>query len=852
MEQEGPGRDAAPDEDVRRLAEALQDRSDRLAAALDEARRRRLEAAASADRAARAIEERDRAVRTLARVRRLVAVRAWLGLRRLGRRGAEEARAVLGGGRRTLRLGGAVPLGERRLRATAAEEAALRDRILGALPGDAPTDGPHVSIILLNRDGEARLRKLLPALAATAYRNLDLTIVDNASTDGSVAVAREFGLPFPRRIIENAENRSFSAANNAAAQAATGELVLFLNNDIIPLEPGWLGYLVDALARTGAVAAGARLVFPRREGPRTGPADQPADLELQHGGITFRWIDGMPRPRNVGGPDAADPALAHVREMPAASAACLLVRRARFLAAGGFDEAYVYGYEDVDLAMRWGDAGERIVVDGRAVLWHDESATRRTQSDHASVERQRLNRRTFHGRWGVRLFRAALLELLDGRRSLTSDPPRLAILGAVDPDGEALEAGFAALGWEVCRSTGSVEAAVNPSGDAAPLAVVADPALDIRRLPRHAVTVGWARGDLATWTAAPWFDEYDLVLAADDTAAATITAARAKRAVTFDPATPERLLALVREWAQARRAAILVQTKDWQEAPISGDYHVARALQRQLERRGIPTSVHLRPTWTQGISTRDDLVIHLWGRYRVEPRPGQTSVLWILYHPELVTDELVSGYDLVLAASDRFAAELAKRTGRPVHSLHQATDPERFRPGVPGPAHELLFVGNSRGIRRAILHDLTGTRHELAVYGRGWDPEFLDPAHLRGDGVPNERLAGYYESAAIVLNDHWPEAAALGFINNRLYDALAAGAFVISDEVDGIDAEFDGGIVTYRDALDLLRLVERYLADPVARSERAARGRTAVLARHTFSDRVDELLRLVDDAEVGA
>jgi glycosyltransferase involved in cell wall biosynthesis len=225
------------------------------------------------------------------------------------------------------------------------------------------------------------------------------------------------------------------------------------------------------------------------------------------------------------------------------------------------------------------------------------------------------------------------------------------------------------------------------------------------------------------------------------------------------------------------------------------------------------------------------------------------TVLWILYHPELVTGELLADYDLVLAASDRFAAELARRTGRPVHSLHQATDPERFRPDVPGPAHELLFVGNSRGTRRTILDDLAGTRHDLAVYGRGWDPELLDPVYLRGDGVPNEELAGYYRAATIVLNDHWPEAAAAGFINNRLYDALAAGAFVISDRVDGIESEFDNGVVTYRDAPELLRLVDRYLADPDARAEHVERGRAAVLARHRFADRVDELLRLVDAAE---
>jgi spore maturation protein CgeB len=82
-------------------------------------------------------------------------------------------------------------------------------------------------------------------------------------------------------------------------------------------------------------------------------------------------------------------------------------------------------------------------------------------------------------------------------------------------------------------------------------------------------------------------------------------------------------------------------------------------------------------------------------------------------------------------------------------------------------------------------------------------------------------------------------------INNRLYDALAAGAFVISDPVPGLDEEFDGAVVTYADPADLALIVERYLADPPARRALAERGRLAVLERHTVSRRADELLEVL-------
>ncbi len=766
-------------------------------------------------------------------------------VRRIGRR-------LLGAARRespARSTSDASIVGEKQLRATREAEAALRRRIVGALPGGAPTGGAHVTIIVVNRDGSAGLRKLLPPLAQTAYRDADLVVVDPSSTASARGAMRSARLPFPAQIDVGAPGVGARAALNRVVEAATGELVLLLDGRCVPLEASWLGYLVDSLGSTGSVACGARLIVPARSGPSTGPESELADLELAHAGIGFRWDHGMPLPRNISGGDPCDPAHVKVREVVAATAACLLVRRAAFLEAGGFGEGPDDALEDVDLALRWREAGMHVVVDGRAVLWYDEPTGFSSGDERATKARQRDDARRFHGRWGPSLFRMVMLDRLTDTPALCRDTPRIVLLGngAATAGAAALGQGFRSLAWHVTEEAGPAGPA---SGlpDEGDLAVILDPDVDPRRLQRHVITIAVVQpGDAERWASAPWVDQVDVLLSPEPAVASFITGATSKRCVAIGAVTAELIRTELRRWIAARRVGILVQAKDWDEAPISGDFHFARALQRQLERREIPTSVYLRQSWADPCSTRDDDVVHLWGRYPMGPRSGQRSVLWILYHPELVTDELVTEYDLVLAASDPFAAELAARARRPVHSVHQATDPERFVPGLPGPHHDLLFVGNSRGIRRRILHDLTPTRHELAVYGRGWDPELLDPAHLRGDGVANEALAGYYASASIVLNDHWPEAAAAGFINNRLYDALAAGAFVISDEVDGIAAEFDGGVVTYRGAAALLRLVDRYLTDPAARAERARRGRAAVLARHTFSHRVDELLRLVDE-----
>jgi spore maturation protein CgeB len=302
-------------------------------------------------------------------------------------------------------------------------------------------------------------------------------------------------------------------------------------------------------------------------------------------------------------------------------------------------------------------------------------------------------------------------------------------------------------------------------------------------------------------------------------------------------------------WADAERFGILVGIPDWEQAPTWGDYHFARALQRQLELRGNPTRIHLLDEWGRSQAARADVIVHVHGLSDHRPRPSQLNLLWLISHPDRITPEMCNKYDAVLVASDSFAAEIAPRVRVPVVPLHQATDPDRFHPEPTGPAHDLLFVGNSRRSRRAILEDLKPVVHDLAVYGKGWTSDLIDPIHVHGDHIPNDQLHRFYSSAAIVLNDHWPDMRAHGFLSNRLYDVLASGGFVISDAAVGLEEEFGGAVVSYSDPEELRRLVDQYLADEPLRKSLSARGREIVLARHTFAHRADRLIDLAGTLE---
>jgi hypothetical protein len=298
--------------------------------------------------------------------------------------------------------------------------------------------------------------------------------------------------------------------------------------------------------------------------------------------------------------------------------------------------------------------------------------------------------------------------------------------------------------------------------------------------------------------------------------------------------------------------AIHIAPLDAVQGASWGDTPFAAAIGRAFERRGWTVSIHDRDDWDSPDADRAEVALHLFG-LRVPPvRPGQMSLLWVISHPDLLTASRCRTYDAVFVASDTYREDLAGRIETPVHTLLQATDPERFHPDPSGPHHELLFVGSAKPEGRPIIEALSGTTHDLAVYGNRWTPDLLDPRHLRGEWIPNEDLNRYYSSADIVLNDTWRDMREEGFIPNRVFDALAAGSFVISDHVVGIDRVLDGSVATYDRQEDIPGVVERALADPDERRARAGRGRAAVLERHTFEHRADAILSVIDALRMAA
>jgi Glycosyl transferases group 1 len=291
------------------------------------------------------------------------------------------------------------------------------------------------------------------------------------------------------------------------------------------------------------------------------------------------------------------------------------------------------------------------------------------------------------------------------------------------------------------------------------------------------------------------------------------------------------------------RFAVTVASPSAKVAARWGDWHLAQALAESLRRLGHEVRVQTADRSDDLAGRASDVHVVLRGLQSVRRTTGQRHVLWIISHPETIDGDELDAADLVLVASPRFADELRRRTATPVDVMLQATDQRRFRPRPADPAHrhDVTIVAKTRDVLRPVVADALAAGLRPAIYGAGWRG-LVDPDLVVADHVDNEVLPIVYSSAGVVLNDHWRTMRTWGFVSNRLFDVLACGTPMISDQVEGMAELFDGAVLEYHTPDELGALVDEVLAVPEAARQRAELGRRAVVANHTFDHRARQLI----------
>ena len=227
------------------------------------------------------------------------------------------------------------------------------------------------------RDHPALLTRCADAvLEAGGYDRVELALVDNGSVLPETATVLDRLSEDPRVVLlEEPGPYSWSGINNAAVREATGDILLFLNNDVEATTAGWLSALVEHAQRDEVGAVGARLLYP--------------DRTVQHVGVVIGMSNGAAHV--LQGLPADSPgylAWAYMtRDCSAVTGACLMTRRDVFDSLGGFSEELPVAFSDIDYCLRLRRSGRLVVYTPLAALVHHESRTRGHADDALELPR---------------------------------------------------------------------------------------------------------------------------------------------------------------------------------------------------------------------------------------------------------------------------------------------------------------------------------------------------------------------------------------------------------------------------------------------------------------------------------
>lgn len=187
----------------------------------------------------------------------------------------------------------------------------------------------------------------------------EIIFVDDASSDGTSIWLKSLT---DSRVtyLTNDFNRGYAASNNAGVQVAKGDVLALLNNDLL-LTPGWFEPML------------AGLLSPTLNAGLVGNVQyRVADGAVDHAGFALSPFGQLHHVRTI---DQAP-----LVNSFAVTGACMLLRKADFVAVGGFDEAYINGCEDIDLCFKLQAANKRVYLASESRIYHHVSLSRKTNT----------------------------------------------------------------------------------------------------------------------------------------------------------------------------------------------------------------------------------------------------------------------------------------------------------------------------------------------------------------------------------------------------------------------------------------------------------------------------------------
>ena len=669
---------------------------------------------------------------------------------------------------------------------------------------------------------------------------------------------------------------------NQDAETTESEYLLFVNKDT-EITDGWMDELLIAMReadRPGAI--GAKLVYP--EIP-AGMANEEKSYMLQHTGIGFKDVirekAHFIQPYNMknGQPDSE--LNMELQERIAVSKNAMLIKKTVFDEIGGFDDRYIGEYADVDLCLRLYQAGYKNYYCPKALVYSD-GVEDRVEDIKEKKRRCTHDLMVFKGKWQRYLAKQLFNDKISQSHMFTEQKLTVAFAVAdAKPGTDAEEyyhvlffgAALEALGCKVKILSRTAKKDWYNVGVDTDILVPVCPDYDIEAVyncKNDLIRILWQQKDNTVCL--------KLEMEAGQDKAADMDCRFDLDYELYDLSCMNEKTPAEKKEYLAEQKAYVIKNHIYEDAahgfvqmisgcfdvPVCsdeidicgampddeskkywGDQHFAVGMKKEFEKLGYKANVLPRDRWYD--QSRAGYVIVLRGKnpYYRPMGDNRKYIMWNISHPDDVTIDEYNSYDYVFFASQKMHDEFASKLHVPSGVAQQCVDDSAmvYEEGH-DKQYELLFVGNSRHVFRPILKDLIPTEHKLTVYGRHWE-KFPVQDYVVSDYMDNSKVGQAYHDAKILLNDHWDDMRENGIISNRIFDALAVGAFIISDDIPEIHELFGDNVVTYHGREDLKEKIDYYLKHEEERDAKAKAGQKIALNGHTFRDRVAVMVKVI-------
>lgn len=669
---------------------------------------------------------------------------------------------------------------------------------------------------------------------------------------------------------------------NQDAETTESEYLLFVNKDT-EITDGWMDELLIAMreaARLGAI--GAKLVYP--EIP-AGMANEEKSYMLQHTGIGFKDVirekAHFIQPYNMKNGQPDSDLNMELQERIAVSKNAMLIKKTVFDEIGGFDDRYIGEYADVDLCLRLYQAGYKNYYCPKALVYSD-SVEDRVEDIKEKKRRCTHDLMVFKGKWQRYLAKQLFNDKISQSHMFTEQKLTIAFAVSDAKTGTDAEeyyhalffgAALEALGCKVKILSRTAKKDWYNVGVDTDILVLVCPDYDIEAVyncKNDLIRILWQQKDNTVCLKLEMeagqdkvadmdcrfdldYDLYDLSCMNEKTPAEKKEYLAEQKAYVIKnhiyEDTAHGFVQMISGCFDVPVCSdeidICGAMPDDESKKYWGDQHFAVGMKKEFEKLGYKANVLPRDRWYD--QSRAGYVIVLRGKnpYYRPMGDNRKYIMWNISHPDDVTIDEYNSYDYVFFASQKMHDELASKLHVPSGVAQQCVDDSAmvYEEGH-DKQYELLFVGNSRHVFRPILKDLIPTEHKLTVYGRHWE-KFPVQDYVVSDYMDNSKVGQAYHDAKILLNDHWDDMRENGIISNRIFDALAVGAFIISDDIPEIHELFGDNVVTYHGREDLKEKIDYYLKHEEERDAKAKAGQKIALNGHTFRDRVAVMVKVI-------